>query len=132
MNYYILNDELTADPLARGYSGLSDQEAADDLNTEYRSRNRTGMTPTEVYNNVDETEWLNLTDAQRQEIWDILHLGNPLNPFGLEADRFLAIFGGGSTTISTLNAARVESISRAEELGLGALLASDVAKARAL
>ena len=32
----ILSDELTNDPLARGYGAMTDQEAADDLNLIYR------------------------------------------------------------------------------------------------
>ena len=33
----ILNEELTNDPLGRGYAGMDDQQATDDLNTFYRS-----------------------------------------------------------------------------------------------
>lgn len=33
-----LSDELTNDPLGRGYSGMSDLAASVDLNTEYRTR----------------------------------------------------------------------------------------------
>ena len=36
MDYIALAAELTVDPLARGYSAMSDSEAAADLNTEYR------------------------------------------------------------------------------------------------
>lgn len=36
MSLQVLKDELTADPLGRGYSGMTDAEAADDLNTAYR------------------------------------------------------------------------------------------------
>jgi len=32
-----LSQELTNDPLGRGYSGMTDQQAADDLNTAYRA-----------------------------------------------------------------------------------------------
>ena len=38
----ILSDELTNDPLARGYGAMTDQEAADDLNTVYREAPDTG------------------------------------------------------------------------------------------
>ncbi len=34
--YQDLNTELTTDPLSRGYSGMTDAQAADDLNTVYR------------------------------------------------------------------------------------------------
>lgn len=37
MDYPVLADELTTDPLVRGYAGMTDAQAADDLNTVYRS-----------------------------------------------------------------------------------------------
>ncbi len=116
----ILKDELVIDPLTRGYVGMTDQAAADDLNSIYpapdtRTRNRESMTASEVANAIDVTEFTALTNVQEQEIWNWLHLGT-LNPFGIEATRFIAIFGGGSATIAALSAARVESITRAVEL----------------
>jgi hypothetical protein len=39
-DYSKLREELTNDPLERGYSGMSDAEAAADLNTKYRTRIR--------------------------------------------------------------------------------------------
>lgn len=36
MNWSALKDELANDPLGRGYSTMSDAQAADDLNTAYR------------------------------------------------------------------------------------------------
>ena len=124
-----LKDEITNDPLTLSYSGMTDLDLTNSLNALTRSQNKTSMSASEIYNQIDETEWLALTDPQRQEIWDILHLGD-VNPFGLEADRFLAIFGAG-TTISALNAARVTSISRAAEIGIGFASLGDVIAARA-
>ena len=46
MNYDALKTELTEDPLALGYSGMTDQEVADSLNAVNRQRNRTSMTGT--------------------------------------------------------------------------------------
>ncbi len=37
-NLEILTQELATDPEGRGYSGMTDVQAANDLNTEYRSR----------------------------------------------------------------------------------------------
>lgn len=110
-----LRDELLTDPLGRGYAAMTDEHAAVDLNTVYRSRNRATMTASEVYNAVDQTEWAALTSAQQAEIWDIVHMGDQLNPFGREAARFQTIFGAG-TTITALQAARIEAITRAQEL----------------
>jgi hypothetical protein len=133
MTAQIIKTEIDTDPLTRGYSGMTDQEIADDMNTEYRERNRTSMTSSEVYNMIDQTEWAGIVDpADKQEIWDILHLGDNLNPFGREADRFNAIFGGGSTTITDLVAARKESISRATELGLSFVKEGHVTEAKLL
>jgi hypothetical protein len=39
MDITALNTELITDPLGRGYSGMTDEEATDDLNTEYRDVN---------------------------------------------------------------------------------------------
>lgn len=115
-----LRDELLTDPLVRGYSTMSDEEAAADLNSIYPApdtltRNRASMTASEIANAMDIPEFTALSATDRQEIWNWLHLGE-LNPFGIEATRFVAIFGGGSNTITALQAARVEMISRAEEL----------------
>lgn len=129
MDYGILKSELATDPEGRGYSGMTDAEAATDLNTEYRERDRTSMTGSEVFNAVDMTEWNALTDIQRQTVWNVIHLGT-LNPFGREATLLTNVFGGGSATITALAAARKESISRATELGLGFIAPGDVENAR--
>lgn len=131
MDYLALWNEINTDPLTRGYSGMTDLQVADDLNTVYRTVDRATMTGSEVYNSVDQTEWTALTDAQRDEIWDIIHM-NVLNPFGREADRFVAIFGAGSTTVTTLAGLRVDDVSRANELGFGEVYEGHVTKARAL
>lgn len=39
MDYVALINELTTDPLTRGYSGMTDAQAATDLNTVYRPAN---------------------------------------------------------------------------------------------
>ncbi len=125
-----LKAELTADPLTRGYSGMSDQAAADDLNSVYRSRNRATMTASEVLNSVDVSEFNALTDAVQQRIWNVLAIGT-INPFGREADLFVGAFGGGSATITALQALRVEAISRATELGLSRVREGTIQQARA-
>ncbi len=125
----ILKDELVNDPLGRGSVSMSDQTAADDLNTSYRTRNRVSMSASEVYNAIDQTGWAALSAADQQEVWEILHMGD-VNPFGREATRFTAIFGGGSVTIAALASARIESITRAVERGLGEVKSRDVGYAR--
>lgn len=117
-DYKILRDEIQNDPLGRGYSGMTDAEVADDLNTQYRTRNRSTLTASEIVNAVDLSEWNALDDVQRQIVWNLLHMG-AINPFGVEATILVNVFGAGSNTIAVLAEARVENISRAQELGLG-------------
>ncbi len=120
-----LRAEMQADPLVRGYSGMSNAATLTDLEALTRERNRTSMTPSEIYNSIDTGVWggtgttaTELSVAKKQEVWDILHLGDPINPFGQEATRFKDIFGLLSSTSVALAAARKEDISRLNELGL--------------
>lgn len=114
-----LRTEVQTDPLGRGYSGMTSADLLANLQTVNRTRNKTALSPSEVYQNIDQTEWAALSASDQDEIWNILHLGDPLDPFGREATRFIAIFGGGSTTITALQALRVDNISRLEEIGIG-------------
>lgn len=127
----ILKNEITTDPLGRGYSGMTDLEIAADLKVVYRQRNREFMTGSEILNALDGPEYQALTDGQKDRVWQILHLGE-VNPFGREADLMVTIFGAGSTTITTLAEARKEDISREAELGLPTIYARDVEAARAV
>ena len=129
MNLAVLAAELTGDPLTRGYSGMSDVEAAADLNTAYREQNKSTMTGGEILQAIDVTEYNALSADDKDRVWQVLHLGT-VNPFGREATLMTTIFGGGSDTLVALAAARKETISRAAELGLGYVRAGDVQKAR--
>ena len=131
MDYLILAAELITDGLSRGYAGMTDAEAAVDLNTEYRERNRTSMSGSEIVNAVDVSEWTGLSDTQRRTVWDIVHMGD-VNPFGVEATLLIGVFGPESTTIGNLAVVRKESISRATELGLSRVREGTVAQARAM
>lgn len=131
MNLQTLRTELDNDPEARGYSGMTDAQAAADLNTEYRSRNKDAITGSEAWALTDSTEYNALTDAQKSQ-WLSLCAIDQHDPFGVSASTAVDIFGGGSDTIVALNAYRVESISRAVELGLGTVVEQHVKDARAL
>jgi len=130
-NYKALKDEIDNDPLVRGYATMTDVEVADDINAVYRQRNRETMMASEAFNAIVKLEFNALNDVNQQLVWDIIHMGE-LNPFGLEADIFVDIFGAGSGTITALKDIRKEDISRGEELGLGVVYASYVAEARAM
>lgn len=66
-----LKTEVTTDPLGRGYSGMSDLEVANDLNTEYRTITRSTVAGYEIFNLTDDAEYAALTDAQKAS-WDAL------------------------------------------------------------
>jgi hypothetical protein len=130
MSLAVLSTELATDPLSRGYSGMSDAEVVTDLYTAYVDQNRSSMTGSEVLNAVDKTEFNAKTADQKRMVWDVVHMG-VVNPFGIEEDLFTDIFGVGSNTIAALVVARKTQITRIADLGLGKIVASDVAKARA-
>ena len=126
-----LKAELTSDPLIRGYVGMSDEAAAASLNVVDRVRDRASMSASEVFNAISPVEFEAIAEPKyQQEVWNILHLGE-INPFGLEATRFSAIFGAGSVTITALKALRKTDVSRAVERDLGVVWPGEVAQARA-
>lgn len=129
-----LYTELSTDPNTRGYSGMTPEEAADDLNTQYATRQITTLSGGEVYEEVDIAEFQALTVAQQQEVWDIVHLGAVIDvSAGSKArTRFVSLFGVGSDTITDLLAKLTVSISRGEEIGIGFVTPGDVEGALAL
>lgn len=136
MNYQTLKTEIDIDPLGRGYSSMNDEEVATDLNTEYRNRNRTSLSGDDVFSATDAAEFAALdqgagNDADIKNLWLAFCARDSIDPFGAANVAFVQwIFGGGSTTISNLQALRVEPQSRASELGLGAVKTGDVEYAR--
>ena len=110
-----LADEINSDPLARGYSGMSDQQVADDLNTSYRTKNRDRMSGTEIADAIAAADYNALADAQKDRVIGLTNRDS-INPFGFSATVMIDVFGAGSDTITALQAARVDSITRAAEL----------------
>lgn len=129
MDYQVLKNEIVTDPLTRGYGAMSNQAAADDLNTVYRTRNRSVMTGKEVKDRIDLGEWATRTDAQKQIVLALCNRDD-LDPFGIDATIFQDAMAGATLTLAALNTYRVEDISRAEELGLGTVTAANVDTAR--
>ena len=128
-NYFTLWNEINSDPLSRGYSGMSNASVAGNMNIANRSVNKTTMSSTEVINAIKISEFNNLSAASQQRIWDTLGLGT-LNPFGIETTIFTNVFGTGSSTIASLSALRVGTVSRGTEIGLGLVAEGQVIKAK--
>lgn len=118
-----LKTEVDTDPIGRGYAGMTDQQVADDLRTAYRTGTRSTMDSSEIYEHVDRAEFASKTALDQERIKIIYGLGNDVKvgPGSKARNEFIAIFGAGSATITALASALSTSISRAEELGLGAV-----------
>ena len=130
MDIAALKSEIDSDPLARGYSAMSDEAVAADLNTVYRTRNKSSLTGDEMFQATDGSEFTALTE-HKEVSWLSFCGRNSVDPFGSANVAFAQyIFGGGSTTVSNLNSLRTESVSRASELGLGSVRPGDVTQAR--
>ncbi len=122
----ILVDEVANDPLVRGYSGMTGQELVDDFRLLYRIRNRATMTGDEIAQQADPTEFNGLDDGSANNTADVKghwlafcgrDIIDPFAPANVELVN--SIFGNPSTTRTNLIAARVESITRPQELGVG-------------
>jgi hypothetical protein len=125
-----LATELTDDPLGRGYAGMTDQEAADDLNTEYRTKPKPTITGDEAFTATDAGEFATLTDHQRV-LWMAFTGKDAINPFhAVNVALVDWIFGDDSTTVANLAVIRVTPCSRAVELGLGIVRPGHVENAR--
>lgn len=131
MNYAALKAEIDSDPLPRGYSGMTDLQTAADLMTAYRSRDRKRMSGSEIAKSVIASEWTGLSDVEQQKVLALMGVES-LDPFGFAKDVLVNSFGAGSGTITALAIARVETVTRANELGLGRVAEGDVQNARAL
>ena len=124
-----LCDEITNDPLARGYATMSAEEVVADLKTEYRTRNRSSMGGQEIWELTVFTDFSALTETQQTQ-WLTLTSNDSLNPFGNSVELAKSLFGVGSATITALANARIENLSRAEELGLKKVDPEDIEECR--
>lgn len=121
--YGQLCEEITLDPLGRGYSGMTDEQLSIDLNTVYRTRERTLMSAGEIMEAIDGLEFAALSAANKKRVDRVLGLGaeiiiGPGNNHN--AVQELLVFGGGSTTVANLVALRNVAITRANELNVRA------------
>lgn len=134
----LLKAEIDTDTLGRGYAGMTDDQVAEDLNTEYRLRDRTAMSGDEMFNATDSGEFNALDSgsgntADDQAHWLSFCGRDQIDPFGSANVQFVIdLFGAGSTTVTNLNNLRRESISRAVELFNESVTTADVIQARAL
>ena len=121
----ILLDELTNDPLGRGYSGMSDLQVADSLNTANRLLGRKSISGPELFGYTEFTEYEILSDAKKDQWLGLCGIDTVTsNAVPLIKD----IFPNGSTTWG--NIVKTEIKTRAQELGF-TVNEGDVLQARA-
>ena len=132
MDYPALRNELLNDPVALGYAGKTDQQAADLLNstTTGRTLPRTSVPTTEVLGAILNTDWPAAASASESKLRAILGMPFVDASNGNIRGLFQAIFAAGTTTRTNLLALANRTVSRAEELGFGVVLAVDVNRAR--
>jgi hypothetical protein len=124
----ILCDEINNDPLGRDYAGLDAHGVANDLNTAYRSRWMDCVQGADLLDAVDEGDWNAITDSQRDRTLTLLSIGC-LDPQGNAKMLMIRIFGSGAQTLVNMAAISQESLTRAAELGSGAVSAGAVQSA---
>jgi len=125
----ILSDEITNDPLGRGYSTMSDLEIKNSLSTPNIPHNRESISGSELLGLANAAEYANLTDINRDN-WLSLCGVDSIDPFGSAVQLVQSIWAGNPLTIAALVAARTELISRAKELGLSYINEGHVQGAR--
>lgn len=132
MNISALRAELTADPLGRNYSAMSDQAAADSLNVANRTASPETIAAAAIWNAIDPAEYAGLSAENKAQVDLISGMGDavPIQS-GLIKSTLFGLFNAQSATRASLIALAAPPISRAQELGLGFVLVGHVTEARA-
>ena len=126
----LLSDELTNDPLTRGYAGMSDAAVAASLNTVNRTVNRETFSGDQAFRATNGDEFAALT-SEKKQLWLAFCGRDEIDPFAVSNVDFVTwIVGGASVTVTALGTMRTRDGSRAEELGLNGVTHTDVAIAR--
>ncbi len=130
IDYKALANELTDDPLTRGYSGMDDKAAADDLNTVYQKVPVETVDGGAILNATDEDEYEALPAVDRTEWLALCAVLGIDIAAGVAKGIEARLFGGGTQTRADLGALKTQDVSRAVELGFGVVTFNDVAEAR--
>jgi hypothetical protein len=106
-DFDVLRAEITTDPLARGYAGMSNIAIATSLNTANRSVavQRALLAPTDILNAIVPADLASLTQIQTSQL-SMLLSGSLVDVSVGSAVRaaIRALFAGKTTTLSQLNA----------------------------
>ena len=129
MNNEALKAELTNDPEGRGYSGMSDAQAAASFATLDRERNVTTVSGQEIFEAVVAADYTALSADDRQLFLAIVGMGTILVN-GTNTKTALTTMFAATPTLANLAALQTETVSRATELGLGLVKVGHIQEAR--
>lgn len=132
MDHAALRTELTVDPVALGYSGLTDAQAAAKLNAvdTGRTQLRAAVPVQEVFNAIVNADWPTVPSAAESKLRALLQMQS-IDASNANTKTIIgAVFGAGTQTRTNLLALGSQTVSRATELGLGAVTTIDVTRAR--
>ena len=127
----ILKAEIDNDPLARGYSGMTDQQIAESLNAVDRTVTAEFLSGSDVLNNTDHAEFTALTVGNQQKWLQLCAVDSINTDSGIAKSLEASLFGPGTATRTALVAARQSTVSRATELGIGFVQVGIVQQVRA-
>ncbi len=127
----ILKTEIDTDPLARIYSGMTDDQLITSLNNKNRDFWIT-LSSAQIYQAVDLTELLALSAADQVRMDRVFSLAGEIvtAPGTNVRTEMIAVFGGASTTISNLASLANRPISRGAELTIGQVHQSNLGRMR--
>jgi len=129
MNITILRAELTDDPETRGYSGMSDVQAAASFATLDRERNVTTVSGQEIFEAAVAADYAALSAGDRELFLAIVGMGTILVN-GTNTKAALTTMFAATLTLANLAALQTETVSRATELGLGLVKVGHIQEAR--
>jgi hypothetical protein len=129
-NIAVLAAELAGSHPVTGAYSADASVAADQLNAANITTNRETISGKELLEQTDATEYNGLADGARA-LWVSLCSMDTVDPFHAGVVQIITSIFGSGPTLTALQAARTETISRAQQLGLGSVRAGTVNEARA-
>ena len=130
MDVHTLTIELTEDPLSRGYSGMTDIEAAANLNTVNRTVDIEAVTGQDLFEAVLPAHYNALSAEFKQLFGIIVGMGTIMVNGTNTKAALIAMFTGATETLQALAALQTTQVSRAVELELGFVYPGHVQNAR--
>ena len=131
MDIVALAAELAAGHPTSGAYSADPQLAADQINAKDQTRIKASISGSELFRATSKTEFAALP-AAKQSAWRETCAIQDHDPAqgGITEATVLDIFPVQGATVAALQAARNETVSRAEVLGLGVVIAADIQRAR--